>query len=74
MTDDIGKAENRLTILEEKLEYQDYTLEKLNDVIITQQRQIDRLETDLFNLHKKLEVESDGGNNKQQRATQPGYD
>lgn len=74
MTERTGKTENRLTILEEKLEYQDYTLEKLNDVIITQQRQIDRLETDLLNLHKKLEVESDIGKSKQQRATHPGYD
>ena len=66
MTDESGKTENRLTILEEKLEYQDYTLEKLNEVIITQQRQLDRLETDLVNLHQKFETERDSVKGKQE--------
>ncbi|MDJ0622374.1 MAG: SlyX family protein [Desulfocapsaceae bacterium] len=74
MTEGTGKTENRLTILEEKLEYQDYTLEKLNDVIITQQKQLDRLETDLVNLHQKIEAERDGVKAKQQGAAQSGYD
>lgn len=65
MTDETGKTENRLTTLEEKLEYQDYTLEKLNEVIITQQRQLDRLETDLVNLHQKIETERNGVKGKQ---------
>lgn len=36
--------DNRLVVLEEKLEYQDYTIEKLNEVIISQQSQLDTLE------------------------------
>lgn len=57
--------ENRLIILEEKLEYQDYTLEKLDDVIIAQQNQIDKLEDKLVRLLEKmeanqLEIDKDG--------------
>jgi SlyX protein len=35
---------NRIQILEEKFEYQDQTIEALNDVIIEQQAQLDSLE------------------------------
>jgi SlyX protein len=35
---------NRIRILEEKFEYQDETIEALNDVIIEQQAQLDSLE------------------------------
>jgi SlyX protein len=56
MTNDTGKNADRLTILEEKLEYQDYTMEKLNDVIITQQRQLDKLEGEMLSLRKKFDV------------------
>ncbi len=49
-------VENRMIILEEKLEYQDYTLEKLNDVIIAQQNQIDKLEDKLSRLKEKMEA------------------
>lgn len=48
--------EHRLIVFEEKLEYQDYTLEKLNDVIISQQHQIDKLESALRRLTEKVEA------------------
>ncbi len=48
--------ENRMIILEEKLEFQDYTLEKLNDVIIAQQNQIDKLEDKITRLCEKMEA------------------
>lgn len=49
-------TENRLIALEEKLEYQDYTVEKLNDVIVAQQKQIDKLEVELTRLQEKMEA------------------
>ena len=52
-----GNLENRLVVLEEKLEYQDYTQEKLNEVIIAQQRQIDKLELELMRLKEKIDVQ-----------------
>ena len=73
MIDETGKTENRLTILEEKLEYQDYTLEKLNEVIITQQRQLDRLENDLLKVCKTMEAERVELKSKQQRAGRLDY-
>lgn len=73
MIDETGKTENRLTILEEKLEYQDYTLEKLNEVIITQQRQLDRLENDLLKVCKTMEAERAELKGKQQRAGRLDY-
>lgn len=48
--------EHRLIALEEKLEYQDYTVEKLNDVIVAQQKQIDKLEVELARLQEKMEA------------------
>ena len=56
MTNDAGKNTDRLTIMEEKLEFQDYTMEKLNEVIITQQRQLDKLEGEMLSLRKKFDV------------------
>ena len=49
-----GKFEQRMTVLEEKLEYQEYTMEKLNDVILSQQNQLDKLEENLVLLHEKM--------------------
>jgi len=48
--------ESRIIVLEEKLEYQDYTLEKLNDVIIAQQNQIDKFEGEVARLREKMEA------------------
>jgi SlyX protein len=48
------KFEQRMTVLEEKLEYQEYTMEKLNEVILSQQNQLDKLEENLVLLREKL--------------------
>ena len=48
------KTDQRLQVLEEKFEYQDQTIETLNDVIIGQQRQISSLEEALVKLHTLL--------------------
>lgn len=56
MTNDTAKNTDRLTIMEEKIEFQDYTMEKLNEVIITQQRQLDKLEGEMLSLRKKFDV------------------
>lgn len=48
--------ENRMMVLEEKMEYQEYTIEKLNDVIINQQHQLDKLETKMARLRDRFEV------------------
>ena len=50
-----GSVERRLMVLEEKLEYQDYTIEKLNDVVIAQQRQIDTMEEDVRRIGDRIE-------------------
>ncbi len=47
--------ENRLMVLEEKLEYQDYTIDKLNDVIIAQQLQIEEMEERLKEICDRIE-------------------
>lgn len=52
----VDKLEERMTLLEEKLEFQDYTVEKLNDVLITQQNQIDELEHRLGVLQQKMDT------------------
>ena len=39
-----AKVDGRLVNLEEKVEFQEYTIEKLNEVICAQQRQLDQLE------------------------------
>ncbi|WP_163337224.1 SlyX family protein [Desulfopila sp. IMCC35008] len=48
------ELENRIQLLEEKFEYQDMTIETLNEVIIRQQRSIDKLQTDLQLLKEQL--------------------
>lgn len=63
MKGDSGNVESRLRVLEEKLEYQDYTMDKLNDVLVTQQRQVDKLEDEVHSLRQKIDVlydDSDG--------------
>ncbi len=60
--------ERRLMVLEEKLEYQDDTVEKLNEVIIAQQHQIDKLEEKLTRLHEIMEA---GNQEVGERGTEP---
>lgn len=48
------ETSRRLKLLEEKFEYQDQTIETLNDVIIEQQRQINALEENLAKLRTLL--------------------
>ena len=44
----------RIRILEEKFEYQDHTVETLNQVIIRQQAQIDTLQEELNKLREDV--------------------
>jgi len=69
MTNDAGSNTDRLTIMEEKLEFQDYTMEKLNEVIITQQRQLDKLEGEMLSLRKKFDVVYAETDAKQQKSS-----
>ena len=39
--------QERLTELESRIAFQDDTIQKLNDVVVSQQEQIDKLESDL---------------------------
>ena len=48
------KLAKRLQNLEEKFEYQDRTIETLNDVIIEQQAQINAMEEAIEKLHSLL--------------------
>lgn len=47
-----SELESRIRILEEKFEYQDHTVETLNQVIIRQQAQIDTLQEELQKLRE----------------------
>lgn len=46
--------ESRIIELETKISYQDHTIHELNDVITRQQKQIDRLETDMKRIRDHL--------------------
>lgn len=48
------ELEKRIQLLEEKFEYQDVTIETLNEVIIRQQETIDTLQADLELLKEQL--------------------
>jgi len=49
-----SEFEDRIRILEEKHEYQDHTVEALNQVIIRQQEQIDSLQEELKKLREDV--------------------
>ena len=55
--DDIN---NRIRILEEKFEYQERTIDALNDVIIEQQSQVNLLEDQVSRLQALLNAIEDG--------------
>jgi len=46
--------ENRLIELETKISYQEHLLQELNDVIASQQQQIDRLEKEMKRMREHL--------------------
>lgn len=50
----IEELEKRIQLLEEKFEYQDMTIETLNEVIIRQQETIDKLQADCEQLKEQL--------------------
>ena len=50
-----NSLEERIVELESRQAFQDYTIEELNGVIISQQRQIDLLENQIVRLAKKLD-------------------
>lgn len=68
-----GNLDERLVVLEEKLEYQDYTLEKLNDVLIAQQRQLDEMEISLQRLREKIEIQELDGDQQGEEAPPPHF-
>lgn len=45
----------RIVELESRQAFQDHTIEQLNEVIIGQQQQVDRLESQVVRLAKKLD-------------------
>lgn len=52
---------NRITELEIRLTHQDELLEQLNQVVISQQNQIDKLETQLEQISKSSKVSNGSG-------------
>lgn len=47
-----SELENRVRVLEEKHEYQDQTVETLNQVIIQQQAQLDKIQAEFAKLQE----------------------
>lgn len=56
--------EKRLQALEEKFEYQDITIDTLNEVIIAQQQELDGLKQDLIDLKESASLSGQAGDNK----------
>lgn len=56
--------EERLQALEEKFEYQDITIETLNEVIIAQQKELDTLRQDLVDIKESASIVGQSDNNK----------
>jgi len=54
-TNDIRILTSRVVELESRLAFQDHTVEELNGVVIEQQNQLDRLESELALTRKQLE-------------------
>jgi SlyX protein len=58
----MNSLEEKIVELETRQAFQDHTIEELNGVIISQQQQIDRLESLFGRLQKKLaELSSESG-------------
>ena len=53
--------EKRLTDLETKISYQDHFIDELNELVIEQQKQIDKLTQELKKLLEKIAPEDDSG-------------
>lgn len=56
--------EKRLQDLEEKFEYQDITIDTLNEVIIAQQKELDTLKQDLIDIKESASIVGQSDNNK----------
>lgn len=50
--------ENRIIELETKISYQDHTIQELNDVVTSQQQQIDQLEKNVNKLSEHLKTQN----------------
>lgn len=50
----VSNVEERIVEMETRQAFQEHTLEELNGVIISQQQQIDRLESQIVRLEKKF--------------------
>lgn len=48
------ELEDRIRVLEEKHEYQDQTVEALNQVIIQQQAQLDKMQAEMIKMQEVL--------------------
>jgi SlyX protein len=55
MKTEIASLAARIVELETRLAFQDNTIEELNEVVINQQQQFDRLEGDLIVLKRQLQ-------------------
>ena len=56
---DTESLNNRIVELETRLSYQDHTIEQLNEVVTSQQNQIDRLESDIKRIKAHLKDGTD---------------
>jgi len=54
----MNNIDNKIIDIETKMAFQEETIEQLNDVIINQQKAIDKLQRQLVQLNSKIEEES----------------
>jgi SlyX protein len=73
-SDSVAGLERRLMDLEIRLTHQEAALETLNDVIVSQQRLIDKLDGELRQAHKRLkELDIAPGGTTQPEPPPPHY-
>lgn len=67
------KAEQRITDLESRLAFQDDTIQALNDVLVAQQRELERLQLQVEALAKRQEEASGQFEVSEDEAPPPHY-
>jgi len=68
-----NEMETRMEALETKISYQEHLIQELNEVVISQQNQVDKLEKTLQELKNYLRHAEAGQSSPEQEAPPPHY-